>query len=61
MSTNTSAIERVNALSFDDPELEAKLQKIAEMVAANKKNKKTISTTDTPVDPADKFACDGCQ
>ncbi|HSX16507.1 MAG TPA: hypothetical protein VLH86_00195 [Patescibacteria group bacterium] len=57
-------IEEVESLDASDENIEAKLQQIAEAVAAEQQKMRPIAVTihgDALTDPADAFACDGCQ
>lgn len=57
-------MDDVTALDDNDKSLEAKLQKIAEAIAAQLKNgqpQHKNSTPDVAADPSDAFACEGCQ
>jgi hypothetical protein len=57
-------MNQVEALDSSDKDLEAKLQQIAEAVAAEQQKmrpKPTAISDKGPVDPQDAFACDGCQ
>lgn len=56
-------MDEVEALSGAEADLEEKLKQIAAAVAAEQAKTKTKSATrtDVPVDPADEFACEGCQ
>jgi len=71
MATSTSTdpkiqqlMDDVTALDDNDKSLEAKLQKIAEAIAAQLKKgqpQHKSSTPDVAADPSDAFACEGCQ
>lgn len=71
MATSSNAhiqqlMNDVDAIDGNDDDLEAKLQKIAEAVAAEQQKLQGNATSssrvaDVPVDPADAFACEGCQ
>ncbi|HSW65510.1 MAG TPA: hypothetical protein VLI54_00020 [Bacillota bacterium] len=54
-------MDEMESLTGDD--IEAKLQQIAEAVAAEqqKLRPRPAADLDGPIDPADAFACDGCQ
>lgn len=57
-------IDEVGALQDDDKELEAKMQKIAEALAAEQQKDRPQAqrvNPNIPIDPADAFACEGCQ
>lgn len=57
-------MDDVTALDDNDESLEAKLQKIAEAVAAQLKQGKPqqqSSAPDVAADPSEAFACEGCQ
>jgi hypothetical protein len=58
-------MDEVDAIDPNDESLEAKLQKIAEAVAAEQQKVRAALTgktnTNMPVDPQDDFACEGCQ
>lgn len=56
-------IEEAEALDGNDANLDEKLQKIAEAVAARQKQNQpqTNPASDAPIDPQDQFACEGCQ
>ena len=56
-------MDEVEALSGAEADLEEKLKQIAAAVAAEqaKTKPKSRTGTDVPIDPADEFACEGCQ
>ncbi len=57
-------VDEVESLDTNDENLEAKLQQIAEAVAAEqRKMRSAIVAVDENnfIDPADAFACEGCQ
>ena len=56
-------MEEVEVLSVAEADLEEKLKQIAAAVAAEQAKMKPQSSarTDVPIDPADEFACEGCQ
>lgn len=56
-------MDEVEALSGAEADIEEKLKQIAAAVAAEQAKTKPQSSTrtDVPVDPADAFACEGCQ
>lgn len=56
-------MNEVEKLDVSDQALEAKLQKIAEAIAAEQRNMHPAAAgaNDAPIDPADEFACEGCQ
>jgi hypothetical protein len=53
----------IDALDDNDPNIEAKLDAIARAVAEaqGKLKPSAPGQANAPVDPADAFACDGCQ
>lgn len=64
--TIQSLMNEVESLDANDNSLEAKLQLIAQKVAEEQQKMKAAFTgqrlaTDVNVDPADEFACEGCQ
>ncbi|HWZ65235.1 MAG TPA: hypothetical protein VNX65_00375 [Patescibacteria group bacterium] len=63
--TIQALMDQTNAIANDDPQLEAKLQAIAEAVAAAQKKTRKPSETNLfnsiPTDPQDDFLCDSCQ
>jgi len=69
MATSTNQkiqqlMDEASALDTNDDGLEAKLQKIAEAVAAEQKKMRTSKSSTMNidiVDPQDEFACEGCQ
>ncbi len=70
MSTSTnpqiqSLINEVDSLDGTDTSLEAKLQLIARKVAEEQKRMKAAMSANTDdaslTDPAEAFACEGCQ
>ncbi len=58
-------MDSVDALDPADENIEHKLQHIAEAIAAEQHRTRSAPTgqpaIDVPTDPADAFACDGCQ
>ena len=57
-------MNEVESLDPADQDLEAKLQQIAEAVAAEQRKKQpeaTRTVADGPADPQDAFMCEGCQ
>ena len=55
-------MDEVDALDGSDEHLEAKLQQIAEAVAAERgRMRPRAPKPDAPIDPSDAFACEGCQ
>ena len=71
-SSNNQTIQdlmnQVDKLDANDNSLEAKLQLIAQKVAEEQQKMKAVFTgsnnrlaTDVNSDPADAFACEGCQ
>jgi hypothetical protein len=62
-STSQQALDDIAALDDNDQNIEAKLQAIA--LAMAEAQGKTVSRsaagTDGLIDPADAFACEGCQ
>lgn len=56
-------MDEAETLDTNDENLEEKLKKIAEAVAAaqGKASSKLVPAGDAPVDPSDAFACEGCQ
>jgi len=57
-------MNEVEKLDMSDQCLEAKLQKIAEAIAAEQHKAQStarVTSNNTPTDPGDAFACEGCQ